>query len=406
MLDADPGDSHWGCGMSLRVSVGHESVDVSLETFQILLEHSIVADTKVVRRALKRGRVPLSDLRDIARRVDTPYPLFFADPDVARAQVEIKNALILEGVSKSTFSWNSRSNVTVWDVELIVKDLLRKQQALKTLDPTIQMNPIVGMLRRSRAGVARDAEALRLALGLDLTTLRAMRAKGAAFNYLAATLEGSNLLVSQSQKDVMLQRLPKGKSLSGIAVRDPKLPYLFVTGGESDSQQEPAGRRILTLTLLAAMVARGSFKPVSFNSQTAEPFEAIEWQLAEEVLMPAVEFEAFDVNTLDAVKALATHLKVTPSATVMRALRLNRLSRDEGATLLEELRHEYSKVPKKPGRSVAPVVAVPRYAGLEYTKRMLSQVDVGHLSARDFCRVVALNRLKPSQLRELRVALQ
>lgn len=55
----------------------------------------------------------------------------------------------MAGMSKEAFSINSRSQVRLSDVELIVKDLLRKQALLKRLDDTLVDNTIVGCLKRS-----------------------------------------------------------------------------------------------------------------------------------------------------------------------------------------------------------------------------------------------------------------
>lgn len=90
-------------------------------------------------------------LLKLARKAHIPYPLFFAPKCVAAAQVELKTQKLLQGVKKGTYSLNSRAAVDLADIELIVKDLTRKQELVKKFDPSLGRNPIVGMLKKSRS---------------------------------------------------------------------------------------------------------------------------------------------------------------------------------------------------------------------------------------------------------------
>ena len=59
-----------------------------------------------------------------------------------------------------------------------------------------------------------------------------------------------------------------------MCVRDQKVPYLFLTGGDSGDNPEPIGRQIFTLALLAVFVARGKFAPVTYDDTRTSPYRS------------------------------------------------------------------------------------------------------------------------------------
>ncbi len=329
-------------------------------------------------------------------------------PDVVQAQLDDKTRKLLAGVSKDSFSLNSRNKVQLRDIELIVKDLIRKQGVIKDLDDSLLPNRVIGRLRRSTRNVAADADKLRSLLGFTLTDLRACKTKEKALEFLIARLDANQVFVSRSQQNVMPQPLPPGIAFSGLCVRDKKRsPFIFLTSGEPGSTFEPAGRKIFTLVLLAVFVARGRFAPVSYDDHTGDLIDDHEYELAEEVLMPAADVHAVQADSLDAVKEVAAQLCVTPSAFVMRARRLGVFAADESRDYLDQLSAEFAARGGKPfARTPLPHNAVRKYAGAEFTRRMFHQLDRGGAITPpgEFCRVVCLNRLRPGDLHLLRAA--
>lgn len=99
-----------------------------------------------------------------------------------------KVKILLGGVRKEAFSMNSRSKVRLSDVELIVKDMLRKQDLLKRLDDGLVVNKVVGCIKRSR-GVVQDAEVLRTAFGFTVADVKAAKNKESAFELLIERFE-------------------------------------------------------------------------------------------------------------------------------------------------------------------------------------------------------------------------
>jgi hypothetical protein len=134
---------------TVGIWLGGDCVAVDREVFTSLFEASVAASRAAYLKALETSRITFDDLVGLARAAQIPYTLFFAPKPVVERQVETMTKALMAGMSKEAFSINSRSQVRLSDVELIVKDLLRKQALLKRLDDTLVDNTIVGCLKRS-----------------------------------------------------------------------------------------------------------------------------------------------------------------------------------------------------------------------------------------------------------------
>lgn len=347
--------------MQIEVGLRRSRIAIERETFTLLLDASVVSDATPYVRALAESRIAFTTLVDLARKAEIPYALFFASPRVAEVQLKRKMDILLRGVSKDTFSLNSRGSVPLSDIQLIVKDLLQKQHLLKHLDPRLPKNLIVASLRNSRRSVQRDADSLCGWLGIDREHLVAETKKERAFAYLIDCLERHNVFVSQSVRNYMPQTIPKRARFSGICIRDKKVPFIFMNSGEDKESFEPAGRRVLTLMLLTACLACGKFNPVSYDDQTEELIANREFELAEEVLMPSASIAELRVNSLDDVKSHAGTYCVTPSAFLMRARRLHLVKAGKAHEYLRTLREEYRGRNVPQSRSPKAVNALRKY---------------------------------------------
>lgn len=394
-----------GGNMSIQIRCEGSAVPIDRTVFTALLDNSIVSEQAPYLRALGTGEIRLGQLIDLARKADIPYALFFAPEAVVLNQLKKKRDLLLAGISKDSFTINSRSQVRLADIELIVKDLLRKQATLKSLDHNLIPNAVVGCLRGAPPSVPAAACKVQEHLGLDFHALRASRTKEKALDVLISQLERAQILVAQSQQNFMPQRLSRSARFSGLCVRDKKIPYIFLTGGDAGDNPEPAGRKIFTLTLLTVLVASGKFAAVSYDEYSPEVILNRQYELTEEILIPASDVTACDVSTLEAAKAAADAFKVTPSALVMRARRLAMLSGTEAAGYLEELVEEFRSRPKTRSNTPKLVNALRKYNGVEYSRRMINQLDKGYITQGEFCRVVCQNRIQPHQIHEFREAL-
>lgn len=383
--------------MTINVKLDRTAVPIERQVFEALFEQSVVFDRAPVRHALRDGFIAYHTLVDLSREAEIPYPLFFAPMEVVEEQLRLKTEKLMGGFNKKTeFSMNSRNRVNLSQVELIVKDLLRKQAYIKT-DKTLAKNRIVNLIRRPGASVTEDAARLMGALKLDASDIRNTKNKSAALNLLIEKLEAQHVLVAQSAKGYMPQKLPKNAKFSGMTVKDAKVPYIFIASGDEGEKMEPAGRRVFTLTLLAVLVARGTFATVTYSGHTSDETSLREYELTAEILMPAADFCLTDLGTLDAVRDVADVFKVTPSAVVMRGRRLGLLGREEADAYLGELQAAYENAESHPWNKMLAVNALKKYNGVECSRRMLAILDAGGISRGDFCRVMFSNTMRTNQ---------
>lgn len=368
--------------------------------FRTLFESSVVADYAGVTRALAGEPLLLSKFLELARKADIPYPLFFAPINVVEAQLSIKVRKLMAGFTKPYFSMHSRSSVELRDVELIVKDLLRKQELIRKNDPTLQKNPLVGMLARSSDSVVHDAKRLMSAVGISRDEIRSARTKRAALDLLIGRLEARQVLVSKSAQHFMPQEMPPHAKFSGMTVKDKKVPFIFLATGNEGDNLEPDGRKLFTLTLLTVLLARNIFAPVNYDGHTLDASSPREYELTAEILMPEAELGLRTFGGLNDVRVAADTYQVTPSALAMRAWRLGRLDNSTFERYMDELRTEYRNRAKEPKRNPLPVNALRNYNGMECSLRMLAILDSGGLSRADFRRIVLLNKAEISAFRQ------
>lgn len=394
---------HRGCwdAMTIEVLVKGTAVPIDKAVFRTLLDNSVAGTYEGYKRALDSGQIGFAELIFLCRKGDIPYPLFFAPLLLVKAQVADKTRRLLAGVSKDTFSVGSRARVELRDVELIVKDLIRKQELLRKHDDSLARNKIVGLLRTPESSPDSDAAELMAAIGLSHEEIRACRKKEDALDLMIERLEANQVLVSRSVQHYMPQRLTHVK-FSGMTIRDSKVPVIFLAGGDHGDQQEPVGRTIFTLALMAVLVARRIFAPMTWDGGSIETDLGREYDTAGAMLMPQEQLRTADLSSLDEIKIASNEFKVTASAVTVRAMRLGIISESTAGSYLDELRVEFRNRPKDgPRNPILPENAVRKYGGRELSKRMLRALDQTRISPGEFCRAVCLNHLKPHQIDDL-----
>lgn len=390
--------------MAIDVLLDGAAVPIDEAVFRTLLDNSVAGTYAGYEKALRSRSINFSDLVYLAEKGDIPYSLFFAPIALVKEQVRKKTEKLLAGLSKDTFSIGARANVELRDVELIVKDLIRKQQLVRTHDKSLKRNSIVGVLRDGRSSIDADAALLMSAIGLSHDVVRACKTKEKALDLLIERLEANQVLVSRSVQHHMPQRLTH-VSFSGMTIRDNKVPFIFLAGGDHGDDQEPVGRTIFTLTLMTVLIARRIFAPMTWDGGSAQTDPGREYDIAGAMLMPADRFRAIGPTSLDEMKNASEDFKVTASAVAVRAMRLGMISGETASNYLGQLREEFRKRSKGgPRNKILPENAVRKYNGREFTRRMLDALDSESISTGEFCRSVCLNHLKPSRIDDLRRA--
>ncbi len=379
-------------------------VPIDRDVFVMLFRNSVVASYADVRKALDGLPMPFKRFLKLTYQAQIPYPLFFAPREVVEEQVRVKTEKLMAGFTKRSFSMNSRHKVELCDVELIVKDLMRKQEWLRRFDPTLEPNPLVGLVKKSRRSVEDDAGLILRVLSLDLAQIRAMKTKEAAVDLLISRLEANQVLVSRSAQHHMPQEIPRRAKFSGMTIKDKRVPFIFLASGNEGDHLEPAGRRLFTLVLLTVLIGQETFTPVNYDGHTKDEDAPRAHEVAAEILMPRAELRDMRFPDLHAIKEAASTFKVTPSAVAMRARHLRCMERDEFVEFMDALEDEYNSRPKSVMQSPAPVKALLKYNGIECSRRMLGILDAKHLNPTEFRRVMFFNKLAASQISDFRAA--
>lgn len=388
--------------MTISVLFGGEATAIERAVFTRLLDNSVAGVYKSYNRALESGEISLRELKRLCEKGQIPLPLFFAPMALVEAQIDAKLKKLLAGVGKETFSIGSRAKVELREVELIVKDLIRKQELLRKHDKTLARNIIMGLLAKPGDSVEKDAEKLMNALGLSFDEIRQCRNKERTLDLIIDRLGQKQILVSRSVQHYMPQRLDHVK-FSGMTIRDSKVPFIFLAGGDHGDEQEPVGRTIFTLVLMSVLIARRIFAPMTWDGGNADMQINREYEVAGAMLMPQSYLESAAPESIEDIKKIADECKVTPSAVTIRSMRLGLITQQIAKEYISQLRFEFAQIPKGGPRSqILPENAVRKYGGRELSRRMLRVLDASEISAGEFCRTVCLNHLKAHQIEDLR----
>lgn len=218
-------------------------------------------------------------------------------------------------------------------------------------------------------------------------------------------LEAKQILVSRSVQHYMPQRLTHVE-FSGMTIRDKIVPFIFLAGGEHNDYQEPVGRTIFTLALMTVLIGRRIFAPMTWDGASVGTEVGREYDIAGAMLMPRDQMKELAPTSLEDMKAISSEFKVTASAVTVRAMRLSLITGETATAYLDDLRLDYNQNKQsKPMNQPLPENAIRKYNGNELTKRMLDALSSNSISTSDFCRSVCLNRIKPTQIDDLRRAL-
>lgn len=371
----------------------------------MLFESSVLYGLKEYTNTLSKRTVSFAEFTHLARKADIPYALFFAPKNQVEENLKRKTDILLAGVTKDIFSMNSRGTVQLRDIELIVKDLLRKQSLLKKHDPHLPNNEIVSSLKGSRKSVEEQAELLRTGIGIDLDHIASL-SKEKTFDYIASLLEEKNVFISQSTKAYMPQNIQNSVKFSGICVKDTKVPFIFLNNKDDSKSFEPAGRKVLTLILLYVCLSKAKFSALSYDEQSKDLINDIEFRIAEEILMSRARMKELPLDNLEQIKDASQVLSVTPSALIMRMRHVGTLGDEQAYQYLNDLRSQFALLSPPTGRSPKPINAFKKYNGVGYSKAIFRLIDSNKISRTDARRILFLNKAKVSFLETFRGSLQ
>ena len=388
---------------SISLRIGRDTVQIDIDIYRSLFDNSVVHRYKKYEDTLAKKSILFADLATLSRKADIPYALFFAPKAVVKKNVDRKNKELLQGVTKSTFSLNSRGSIELRDIELIVKDLLRKQGLLKTYKK-VGDNKLLGCIRGSRLSVVGQADIVRGITSIDNSAMRSM-SKKRTLDYLIYLLENQNVFVSQSSRFFMPQLIHDSTTFSGVCIRDRKFPFVFLNNKDELKSFEPEGRKIFTLTLLAVCVAKAKFSPISYNDQSKNLIVDNLYRVTEELLMPEGSVRRITITSLNDLKSESDLFSVTPSALLMRLQRFKLLDAPTIREYRSTLKDEFNKASPRKARTPKAVNGFKKYNGPAYSKAVLELVDNGRITKREARRVLMQNKESIGFLEEYRMNL-
>lgn len=343
------------------VQVKSEKVRIDKRVFLSLLDLSPIKQYATYEKAVANNQISFEGLKDLSRRADVPYPLFFAPKDKVDEQIKDKDKnLFYKLPSKNEMQLGSRGMMKIGDVELIVKDLGRKQEFLKNrVLPTSKESMFIGIIAKriiEKASDEKIAEEIRTYFGINLDELRKMP-KDRVLSYLCNKIEGKNILISFSSHNYMPQNMAKELGLSGICVKDKKFPYIFINTRDGDEKPlilETSGRQIFTVVSMLVSIGMNKFILSTKGGQIKKTAYKKIFAITGEILVPQKDLAGIVIKNLDDVKQYARLFKVTPSMLVARLEELKFIGKAVAGLyrgkLLEEIDGVKLGAPRQPSQ--------------------------------------------------------
>ena len=399
--------------MTTKYPVREDMVLVVLDTkyvyipkivFEMLFENSHIYYRQDYKKALDDNKIRFNKLRELSREAGIPYSLFFAPPEKVEEAIKRNNEIIFDGVQDVPVAISSRGDVRVRDVNLIIKDIQKRQQFMAKNHRETEANPINNI--RQEQEISEAAKTIIDALELDMDKFRKYKSKESAYNYLVTCLEQKNILVSRSRIGVMPQTIKRGLNFSGFSVRHKKYPAIFLHSRDEDHISDPAGRRIFTVFLLLACMANKRFTTVSYNQNVREPAQNIEYMVAEETLMPREMIYGISIKDMEELDSLAKAFKVTPSMALVRLKRIECIDEDLFEELFKSIENKWRIDSKKESGkgyifNAKDTTRVITYNGKLYTSEVMSLLKTGKIGINDASRLLLFKKKSKTLLNEI-----
>lgn len=360
------------------VKIGRNGIMTDKRSFLALLDLSPIKQYVSYQNAIATNEIKFSDLKDLATKANVPYPLFFATKNIVDVHIKDKERNLFEKLpSKLEMQLNSRGKMKLEDIELIVKDLGRKQEFLKNRILTAAKdNSFVGYIaKKAKQKVSNDelAEDIRKYLNIDLSVLRKM-SKDDVLQYLTDKSEAQGILISFSSYDYMPQNIDKELGVSGFCVKDKKFPYVFINTRDGDDNPkilETSGRQIFTLVAMLVCIAMNKFVFSTKSGQTKSNETRKIFSIVGNLLIPKVDAESISVSSLDDLKDGARLFKVTPSMLLVRLRELNLIDKSTADSFRETLREEIKKASSSPRRRPLQITGYSKYNGTLFSREVI-----------------------------------
>jgi Zn-dependent peptidase ImmA (M78 family) len=351
---------------------------INKDVFVALFNIPHIKDYKEYNNAIDTNLITFKNLKDLAVKAGVPYPLLFALKDVVSYQIDNKNKNIYDKIStKEEIRLSSRGKMEINDIELIIKDIGRKQEFLKNrLFANHLDNTFIGCIAKKlkqNGSVITLAEHISQQLGIDLLYLRSIN-KERVLEYLTNCFEAKGIFVSFSSYNYMPQNISPVIELSGVCIKDKKFPFIFINTRDGDDKPkilESSGRQIFTLLTMISCVAMNQFVLSSKAGKLKEDPIKIAYAIAAELIIPQRDLTETHIENLEQLKEKAHYFRITPSMLLYRLEKNKNISKDLTAQLRKLLIKEVKEAAPTKRRAPSPATGYTKYNGRRFSKEVI-----------------------------------
>lgn len=185
----------------ILVALDSKYVYIPKDVFTMLFENSHIYYKKDYTKALEDNKIKFAKLKELSREAGIPYSLFFAPIEKIEENINKNNEILFAGIQEVPIAIASRGDIRVRDINLIVKDIQKRQIFLAKNHREIATNPMLNL--RQQQTPTDMANLIIKTLNLDMEKFRKYSSKDSAYDYLVSCLENNNIIVSRSRKGVM-----------------------------------------------------------------------------------------------------------------------------------------------------------------------------------------------------------
>lgn len=360
------------------IKINKDKIKTDKRVFLALLDLSPIQSLVSYKNALKNNEINFSDLKDLARRADIPYPLFFAPKEQVDFQIKDKEkSLMGKFPTKSEMQSGYRGTLKKGDIELIIKDISKRQEFLKNrIIRTGPDNSYIGYIaKKIKAGHSNKmiAQEFRDYFGIDLLQMRKLNKKSIV-SYLCGKAEDKDIFVSLSSYNFMPQNIDKDLGMSGLCVKDKRFPFIFVNTGDGDEDPmilETEGRQIFTIISMLVCIGMNKFILNSGKGLLKKPEYKRMYALTGEILVPEEDVKGMDISSLDEIKELANIFKVTPSVVLFRLKEVGTIGSKEASKYFNLLQSEVKNKKNTPQHSPSLITGYSKYNGQRFSREIV-----------------------------------
>ncbi len=369
------------------VKVKKEKVKIDKEVFLSLFDLVPIKKYVAYKNALASNEITLADLKNLAQKADIPYPLFFAPKNTIDLQIKDKDKNLFEKLpGKDELRLGARGSIKVGDIEIIAKDLGRKQELFKKrVLPNEDDNEFIGCIaKKAKESVSTEilAKEIREFLEIDLNHMRRI-SKDDVLSYLSGKAENKNIFVSFSSHNYMPQKIDKDSGLSGICIKDKKFPYIFINTRDGDKKPkilETSGRQIFTVVSMLVCIAMNKFFISIKTGRLKDASLRQVFLITSEILIPKQDLVGIQIGTLEELKEEAKSFRVTPSMLLSRLRELQLIKKPLADMFRQQLSKELAAMKPKSLRQPLPINGYKKYNGERFSREIIRAYDARKIS--------------------------